>query len=87
MRAWISWLMEIVLARTTEEGSRQLIWAAIAETDKPTDLRGAYVSLASIQEPSDYVISEEGQKAQNILWVSPFGNDTCRIGLNLVPLG
>lgn len=80
--------MEKALARTAEQGSRQLVWAALAESDKHSDLRGAYVSLASVQEPSDYVISEEGQKAQNLLWVSPnFGNDSHWVGFNLVFVG
>lgn len=88
LRAWIDWLMEKALARTAEQGSRQLVWAALAESDKHSDLRGAYVSLASVQEPSDYVISEEGQKTQNLLWVSPnFGNDSHWVGFNLVFVG
>lgn len=68
-RAWIDWIMEKALARTSEEGSRQLVWAALGGQDKPDDLRGAYISLAQVAEPSDYVIGAEGQNAQKKLWV------------------
>lgn len=64
--------MEKILARTTEEGSRQLVYAAIAgEGDKEaeTRLRGAYVSLAAVEEPSDIVLGEKGLWAQDKLWV------------------
>ncbi|THH20352.1 hypothetical protein EW146_g961 [Bondarzewia mesenterica] len=57
-------MMEMVLARTTEEGARQLVWAAIGGQGREDELRGAYVSSADVQEPSDYVLSEEGMAAQ-----------------------
>jgi len=66
--AWVSWLMESILARTSEEGSRQLIWACIGGKDNVDELRGAYISALQVHEPSDYVINEEGQRAQNKLW-------------------
>ncbi len=63
-----------VLARQTEEGSRQLVWAAVGtpsggegSLDK---LRGAYVNLADINEPSDFVLGAEGKKREDKLWVS-----------------
>ena len=62
-------LMELALARTTEEGSRQLIWACIGGKDNVDQLCGAYISSMHVQEPSDFVISEEGKRAQTILWV------------------
>lgn len=61
--------MEKTLARSTEEGSRQLVWAAVGGANKLDDLRGAYISLAAVDEASDYVISQEGQWAQRKLWV------------------
>ncbi|KJA23640.1 hypothetical protein HYPSUDRAFT_201349 [Hypholoma sublateritium FD-334 SS-4] len=67
-RAWADWLMEKALARTAEEGSRQVVWAAVGEVDALDKLRGAYISLAKVSEPSDYVLSEEGGKAQDKLW-------------------
>ena len=70
--AWVDWVMERALARTSEEGSRQLIWACLGGKDNIDELRGAYVSGMHVQEPSDYVISEEGQHAQTKLWVNNF---------------
>jgi len=66
--ALFNWLMEKLLARTSEQGSRQLIWACVGGKDNVDELRGAYVSAMKIQEPSDFVISEEGKHAQTKLW-------------------
>jgi hypothetical protein len=63
-------ILEALLARTTEEGSRQLLWAAIGGAGREFELRGAYVSKASIQEVSDYALSDEGAAVQTRLWVS-----------------
>lgn len=66
-------IVELLLARTAEEGARQVIWGAVAtppESQGGLDsLRGAYVSLAKIEEPSDFVISEKGKEFREILWV------------------
>ena len=58
------------MARTTEQGGRQLIWACIGGKDNIDQLRGAYISSMKIQEPSDFVVSEEGKRAQTKLWVN-----------------
>ena len=58
------------MARTSEEGSRQLIWACIGGMDNIDQLRGAYINSMQVQEPSDFVISEEGKHAQTKLWVN-----------------
>ena len=47
-----------------------LVWAGVGAEEKKDELRGAYVSLMEVHEPSDFVISEEGKKAQNKFWVS-----------------
>ena len=70
LRAWLSWPIEILLARTAEQGSRQLIWASIGGKDSIDQLRGAYISSMRVQESSDFVISEEGKHAQTKLWVN-----------------
>jgi NAD(P)-dependent dehydrogenase (short-subunit alcohol dehydrogenase family) len=67
-RALLNWIMESLLARTSEQGSRQLIWACIGGKDNVDELRGAYISSMEIHEPSDSVVSEEGKRAQAILW-------------------
>lgn len=62
-------IFEALVARTTEEGSRQLLWAAIGGAGREFELRGAYVSKANIQEVSDYALSDEGAVVQTRLWV------------------
>jgi len=64
--------MEKALARTSEEGSRQLIWAAVGGEDQLDEMRGAYISIAQISEVSDFVISEDGKVYQDKLWVCQF---------------
>ncbi|KAJ7089051.1 hypothetical protein C8R43DRAFT_1092574 [Mycena crocata] len=61
-------LMEKALALPTEVGSRQLIWAAIAEQDHPEKLCGGYVSRYQTVEPSDFVVSPGGAEAQDHVW-------------------
>ena len=59
-----------IFARTAEQGSRSLVWAAIGGDEDKDKLRGAYISLGQISEASDYVLSEEGKRVQDVLWVS-----------------
>lgn len=70
--------LQKVLARQTEEGSRQLVWAAVGVPgDGGADkLRGAYINLTDIHEPSDFVLGEEGKKREKKLWVSPIMRQT-----------
>lgn len=63
-------LWELIMARSTEHGSRQLIWACIGGKDNIDQLRGAYISSMHVQEASDTVVSEEGKIAQTKLWVN-----------------
>ena len=72
LRAWLDWMREKAFARTSEEGSRQLIWAAVGGEDQLDQMRGAYISIAQISEASDFVISEEGKACQDKLWVCLF---------------
>ena len=62
-------VMEALLARTSEEGSRQLLWAAVGGVGREFELRGGYVNKADLQEVSDYVLSDEGAVVQARLWV------------------
>ena len=62
-------IMEALLARTAEQGSRQLVWAAVGGAGREFELRGAYVSKADVQEVSDYVLSDDGVVAQRRIWV------------------
>ena len=67
-------IMRALLARTTEEGSRQLVWAAVGGAGREFDLRGGYVNMADLEEVSDYVLSEEGAVVQTRLWVCEFSH-------------
>jgi len=65
------WVMERLLAFTTEEGGRQVVYAAIGgQDDDETRMRGAYISLSQVREPSEFVLSEEGARVQERIWVS-----------------
>ena len=72
-------IMQTLLARTTEEGSRQLVWAAVGGAGREFELRGGYVNKADLEEVSDYALSDEGAAVQARLWVrDTFGHDwTC----------
>jgi len=65
-------ITKVLLARTTEEGSRQLVWAAVGGVGREFELRGGFVSMANLQEVSDYVLSDEGAAVQPRLWVCEF---------------
>ncbi|KAG7091762.1 hypothetical protein E1B28_008164 [Marasmius oreades] len=60
--------MEEELAFTAEEGSRQLLYAAIGQRDREEEVRGGYVSFMKVTECSDFILGEEGQKLENKLW-------------------
>jgi retinol dehydrogenase-12 len=64
-------IMQALLARTTEEGSRQLrvVWAAIGGARREFELRGGYVNKANLEEVGDYALSDEGAAVQTRLWV------------------
>ena len=56
----LSSIPEVLLARTTEEGSRQLLSpAAIGGAGHEFELRGAYAGKATLQEVDDYVLRDE----------------------------
>ena len=61
--------MHALLARTTEEGSRQLVWSAVGGTGREFELRAGYVNKADLEEVSDYALSDEGAAVQTRLWV------------------
>ncbi|KAJ7139194.1 short-chain dehydrogenase [Mycena epipterygia] len=65
---WRSWFMERLLAWTAEQGSRQLVWAALAHQDHPETLRGEFIEVSHVQEVSNFVLSEEGAKVEDRVW-------------------
>jgi retinol dehydrogenase-12 len=65
-------IMELLLCRTAVDGAKTYIWAALSGKNDVAvreNLRGAYTSACRIEEPSDYVMSQEGQKARDQVWV------------------
>jgi retinol dehydrogenase-12 len=71
-------IMDYIFARPTEEGARQLVWAALAgETDGGDSqlrekVRGTYVSDFCVAEESDWVFTNAGQDAERRIWVSNY---------------
>ncbi|KAJ6511995.1 hypothetical protein C8R47DRAFT_1291601 [Mycena vitilis] len=68
VRAVMDSLSEKAMAFSAEVGSRRLVWGALAYSEQPEKMRGAYVSGSQIQEVSDFVLSAEGVKIQNRAW-------------------
>lgn len=63
------WLMKLLLARTTEVGSRAILAAAAAGTES----HGKYMSDSVVVDPSELVMSEEGATVQKKLWTELTG--------------
>ncbi|KAK0443839.1 hypothetical protein EV421DRAFT_1903430 [Armillaria borealis] len=66
--ALADWVTVKLLGYSTEEGSRQLVWAAVGGGEDEKRLRGGYVSFSEIVEVSDYAMSEAGMKVQEKIW-------------------
>ncbi|KAJ7810039.1 hypothetical protein B0H14DRAFT_3758461 [Mycena olivaceomarginata] len=62
--SWIMAIMEAIMAFSTEEGSRQLVFGAVG----PGALRGEYINQSQVEEASDFVIGPVGQKVEGQLW-------------------
>ncbi|KAF5363619.1 hypothetical protein D9756_000110 [Leucocoprinus leucothites] len=62
-------IFEWLFAWTTEEGSRQLVWASVGVPEGGIEkLKGAYIHLSKVMEPSDSVLGDEGKKKEDKLW-------------------
>lgn len=57
-------VMKLFLARTTEYGARNFVWAALAEQND----NGLYVTDCAFSEPSDLVLSSDGGRGQKNVW-------------------
>ncbi|KAF7335675.1 WW domain-containing oxidoreductase [Mycena venus] len=66
IQAFVAALLQRILAFTAEEGSRQLVWAAVG--GQPQNLRGQYITSSHVSEVSDFALGPQGIKAQNQLW-------------------
>ncbi|TFK23415.1 NAD(P)-binding protein [Coprinopsis marcescibilis] len=61
-------ILDRYLAWTAEEGSRQLVWAALSLEDSIDDMHGAYIARMAVTEASDYVIGSEGMLHEQKIW-------------------
>lgn len=61
---WGLYLTKLLLARSTELGSRNLVYAASMGPES----HGQYVSDCLVEQPSKYVVSAEGWKDQQRVW-------------------
>ncbi|KAK1225847.1 hypothetical protein PQX77_011209 [Marasmius sp. AFHP31] len=55
-------------AYTSEEGGRQLLYAAIGERDREAEMRGGWVAFSEISECSDFLLGEEGKRLEGKVW-------------------
>lgn len=68
-------ILHLLLGHTAEQGSRQLVWAALGPDGqdgphvKPL-MSGAYIAVAQVKQPSDFVTSKTGWELQEKIWVS-----------------
>ncbi|KAG6818613.1 hypothetical protein H0H93_003443 [Arthromyces matolae] len=61
-------VLDKTIARTAEEGSRQIVYAAVGGAGEEDRFRGSYISLARVAEASDFAIGPEGHVLQEKLW-------------------
>ena len=67
VKEWVvSTLNIFALARSTEEGSRALVHAAVA-SDR--SMHGRYLSSCEIAEESDFIFTPEGKACSAKVWV------------------
>jgi len=62
-------IQERLLAWTPEQGSRQLVFAAVGGRDDEEKMKGGFVSRGRVVEVADFVLSDEGHKMQDTIWV------------------
>jgi hypothetical protein len=57
-----------IMARTTEVGSRTLVWAAVGGSSET--VHGKYSASCHVEEESDFSLTDEAMEIQTRLWVS-----------------
>jgi retinol dehydrogenase-12 len=63
------YFMDLLLALPAEKSSRRLVWGALGKQEDEEKMHGAYIGGSQIVEPSDFVLSDEGQQVQEKIWV------------------
>ncbi|KAG1790429.1 uncharacterized protein HD556DRAFT_1242402 [Suillus plorans] len=61
-------IQERLLAWTAEQGSRQLVFAAVGGRDDEENMKGGFVSRGRLVEIADFVLSDEGHEMQDTVW-------------------
>ncbi|ORY61502.1 putative short-chain dehydrogenase [Pseudomassariella vexata] len=64
LKTWGFWLKKLLLARSTEYGSRTLVHAG----SQGKETHGQYLSDCAVAEPAPLVTSKEGKELQDRLW-------------------
>ncbi|KII83704.1 hypothetical protein PLICRDRAFT_180056 [Plicaturopsis crispa FD-325 SS-3] len=59
-------LIEYICCHPAEEGSRQLVYAAVGGSD--AEMHAAYIALSKVKEVSDFALGEKGVEAQKRVW-------------------
>ncbi|KAJ7440475.1 hypothetical protein B0H11DRAFT_1750732 [Mycena galericulata] len=67
-RAMRDFFMELCLAFPAEVGARRLVYAALGQADQPDKFRGEYIAGFRVAEVSDFILSPEGSKAEDLVW-------------------
>jgi hypothetical protein len=79
---FVKWLLR---ARTSEMGSRNLVYAALATNAQ--DLHGRYMSSCEVVEECDFLLSAEGRAFSEKLWVSFLASDSSMQSLEYIYSG
>jgi hypothetical protein len=79
---FVKWLLR---ARTSEMGSRNLVYAALATNAQ--DLHGRYMSSCEVVEECDFLLSAEGRAFSERLWVSFLASDSSMQNLEHIHRG
>ncbi|KIY64426.1 short-chain dehydrogenase [Cylindrobasidium torrendii FP15055 ss-10] len=66
--SWALRLFRFLMAYTTEEGSRQLVYGALGERGNDDAIHGQVTISSKNTEPSDFAISPQGQELEDRYW-------------------
>ncbi|KAG1738038.1 hypothetical protein EDB19DRAFT_1636601 [Suillus lakei] len=61
-------IWERLMAWTSEQGSRQLVFGAVGGRDNEENMKGGFVNRGQVVEVADFVLSDEGHKMQDTVW-------------------